>query len=109
MKKNVITITENAAKYIAKILEQNDKHALRVSLKKGGCSGVKYHFECSDEKKLGEEEVTEHNVKVIIDQSALLNVIGSMLDYEENNFEAKLVFVNPNEKGRCGCGKSVQF
>ena len=114
MQKSIITITPNAAKYIHTIVQ---KHAsdkaitpgLRVSIKKGGCSGNEYDFSYADAKHPQDEEIIEHDVRVFIDPGALLHIIGSMMDYEDTLFKSGLVFTNPNEEGRCGCGKSVQF
>jgi iron-sulfur cluster assembly protein len=113
MNKEVITITENAAQYIRGILnKETDKgrpKALRISIKKGGCSGSEYDFQYASAKQPMDEEVTAHGVTVYIDPTALLNIIGSVMDFEEDIFESKLTFTNPHEKSRCGCGKSVQF
>jgi iron-sulfur cluster assembly protein len=44
-----------------------------------------------------------------VDPAATLKILGSEMDYEDNKFSSGFVFRNPNEQGRCGCGKSVQF
>lgn len=106
--KNVITITENAARYIKSLHPSNDG-GLRVSIKKGGCSGSEYDFQYTQIKQPGDEVVETHGVKIYIDPAALLHILGSVMDFEETIFESKLFFINPNEQSRCGCGKSVQF
>ncbi len=113
-KKDVITITDKAAQYIQSIVsahpDANTNNAgLRVSIKKGGCSGSEYDFQYTANKNPMDEAVHQLGVIVYIDPTALLNVIGSTMDYEETIFESKLIFTNPNETSRCGCGKSVQF
>ena len=37
---------------------------------------------------------------------ALLYLIGSVMDWREDDFTAGFVFNNPNAKGSCGCGES---
>lgn len=106
----MISITENAAQYITQEMTKNKgKNALRVSIESGGCSGHKYNFTFVDTPEKGDETITEHNVTVYLATDTILRVFGSVLDYEEDDFSAKLVFTNPNEKGRCGCGESVSF
>lgn len=45
-------------------------------------------------------------VKVIIDSKALLSIIGSEIDYVEDQLASQFVFINPNVKETCGCGES---
>ena len=33
-------------------------------------------------------------------------LIGSRMDWKEDDFAAGFVFENPNSKGSCGCGES---
>jgi iron-sulfur cluster assembly protein len=33
-------------------------------------------------------------------------ILGSEMDYQEDKFFSGFLFMNPNEKGRCGCGES---
>jgi len=37
---------------------------------------------------------------------AVFSVVGTVMDWEETALSAEFTFVNPNEKGRCGCGES---
>jgi iron-sulfur cluster assembly protein len=113
-KKDVITLTDKAAQYIHSIVsahpsEDTKDAGLRVSIKKGGCSGSEYDFQYAPHKNPLDEAIHQLGVTVYIDPAALLNVLGSTMDYEETIFESKLIFTNPNEASRCGCGKSVQF
>lgn len=45
-------------------------------------------------------------VTVLVDSKALLTVLGSEMDYVEDNLSSQFVFHNPNVKGTCGCGES---
>ena len=44
--------------------------------------------------------------KVLIDPKAIMYIIGTNMDFVEEKMKSGFVFVNPNEKGRCGCGES---
>lgn len=103
-----ITITDNAAKRVEHLLAQRDKPSagVRVGVKKGGCSGLAYTIEYADDVQPFEEVVKDKGVCVIIDPKAVMYLLGSEMDYVEEKMESGFVFVNPNEKGRCGCGES---
>ena len=48
----------------------------------------------------------EKGVRVIVESKALMFLIGTEMDYVDNDIKSEFVFNNPNEKGRCGCGES---
>ena len=41
-----------------------------------------------------------------IDGASVLYLVGSTMDWQEDDFTAGFVFENPNAKGACGCGES---
>ena len=41
-----------------------------------------------------------------IDAASVLYLIGSTMDWQEDDFTAGFVFDNPNATGSCGCGES---
>jgi iron-sulfur cluster assembly protein len=53
-----------------------------------------------------DEVVTDQGVTVLVDRKASLFLIGTVMDYEVKALSAGFTFINPNEKGRCGCGES---
>ena len=79
---------------------------LRISVTTRGCSGQAYDMAFVDHPGDGDEVVKDHDLTVLVDRKATLFLIGSQMDYREGDLEAGFVFVNPNEKGRCGCGES---
>lgn len=108
MAKAVITITDNAANRIKELIANRDKPTLgiKVGVKSGGCSGLSYTFEYAEEKGQYDELVEEKDVKVLIDPKALMYLIGTKLDFVDEEVKSGFVFINPNEKSRCGCGDS---
>ena len=103
-----IEISDSAAERIKTLLESRGKpsEGIRVGVKKGGCSGLAYTIEYADSVNKFEEVVQDKGVKVIIDPKAILYLIGTRMDFVEEKMKSGFVFVNPNEKGRCGCGES---
>lgn len=106
--KNLLNITDQAANQIKVLLSSRDKpsEGIRVGVRKGGCSGLAYTIEYADDVKKFEDVVEDKGVKVIIDPKAALYLIGTTMDFVEEKMKSGFVFVNPNEKGRCGCGES---
>jgi iron-sulfur cluster assembly protein len=37
---------------------------------------------------------------------ALFSIVGTTMDWEENELASEFTFKNPNSKGECGCGES---
>ena len=79
---------------------------LRISVGTKGCSGLSYDMDWVAEAGPADEVVTDRGLTVLIDRKASLFLIGTTMDYEVKDLSAGFVFVNPNEKGRCGCGES---
>ncbi|KJV57265.1 iron-sulfur cluster assembly accessory family protein [Orientia chuto str. Dubai] len=109
--KNVITISDLAAKKIKELLITRGKPSLgiKVGIKPGGCSGHSYYIEYADSKGVFDEVIMDKGVTILIDQKAVLYLLGTTMDYIEGKFSSGFEFNNPNEKSRCGCGKSAQF
>jgi len=107
----ILKLTPAAVKRIRELREKSGKPqaGLRVSLKEGGCAGFEYDMQWADEPKPGDDVVEQDGVKVYIDPGALLYILGSTMDYQEDRLKAGFVFNNPNQISACGCGESVQL
>lgn len=83
---------------------------LRVGIRGGGCTGFSYLFEWSDTEPRPEDRVLSfEDVRVFVDPKSALYLEGSTLDYATTLMARGFKWVNPNVKGSCGCGESVQF
>ncbi len=104
----VVTLTDAAAERVKSLVAKSDKpvQGLRIGVKTRGCSGMSYSVEYADEPKRFEEVVEQKGVKLFIDPTAVMFILGSQVDYTEDRFSSGFTFTNPNEKGRCGCGES---
>ena len=104
----MITVTSNAANHIKKLLSARNSEPLgiKLSIETKGCSGLSYSMEFVDTPDEKDEVVNVDNINIYIDPKATLFLLGTTMDYEEGNFESGFKFINPNEKGRCGCGES---
>ncbi len=79
---------------------------LRISVGTKGCSGLSYDMGWVDAAGPNDEVVTDRGLTVLVDRKASLFLIGTVMDYQVKDLESGFTFVNPNEKGRCGCGES---
>lgn len=105
-----VTLTDSAAAYIARQLAgQPDASGFRLGLSKKGCGDGKYVAELATEAKPTDMVVEDHGVRLFIDLGAQLRLFGMTIDYQDGALQSGLVFINPNEKGRCGCGESPVF
>jgi len=60
----------------------------------------------ASKKEKFDEEVLQDGVRIFVDVKAQLSLLGTEMDYVENELSAEFVFNNPNIKGTCGCGES---
>lgn len=103
----LMSLSDAAAERLRSLYEKGEKgKLLRIGVKTKGCSGMAYDLSFVEAAGPGDETITDKGVTVIVDRKATLYLIGTMMDYEVKAMSAGFVFVNPNEKGRCGCGES---
>lgn len=107
----VLSVTENAAEHISNIMASSDKPVagLRVGVKNSGCAGMAYTMDYVEEPIAGDDHVQQFGVDVYIDPKATLFLLGTVMDFETETFSEGFTFKNPNQKGACGCGESVQL
>ena len=110
MSEKVISLSDNAAKRLKFIMSKAESSVIgvRVGVKSGGCAGMSYVMEYAKEIKPNEEIIEDKGVKVLIDPSAVMYLLGTEMDYKEEKFSSQFVFKNPNETERCGCGESFK-
>ena len=110
MSEQIIKLSQNAAERIKEIMSKAENSAIgvRVGVKSGGCAGMSYVMEYAKELKPNEEVIEEKGVKVFIDPKAIMYLLGTEMDYKQENFSSQFVFKNPNETERCGCGESFK-
>ena len=110
MTKQIISLSENAAKRIKEImsLAENNSIGVRVGVKSGGCAGMSYVMEYTKEINPNDELIEDRGVKLYIDPAATMYLLGTEMDYKKEEFSSTFIFKNPNETERCGCGESFK-
>ena len=106
--KEIVTLTNAAKKRVKEIIAKAEKEyvGIRIGIGNAGCSGHSYKIDYAENKLDGDEEISIDNIKIFVDASATMYILGSKIDYIDNGIESGFIFKNPNEKGRCGCGES---
>ena len=111
MTKQILTLSDNAANRIKEILSSAEKKSIgvRIGVKSGGCAGMSYVMEYTNEENPNDEIVQEKGVKLFIDPAAVMYLLGTEMDFKKEQFSSQFVFNNPNETERCGCGESFKI
>ena len=103
-----LRLTPSAQARIAALMAAAPEGAVGVKLStpRRGCSGLAYSVDYVREAKAFDERIETPAGTLFVDGASLLYLVGSTMDWVEDNFAAGFVFDNPNAKGTCGCGES---
>jgi iron-sulfur cluster assembly protein len=103
-----VILTPAAEARIAKLMSEAPEGAIGVKLStpRRGCSGLAYSVDYVTEAVKFDERIETPGGTFFIDGASVLYLVGSTMDWEEDDFVAGFTFVNPNAKGACGCGES---
>ena len=111
-----VHVSETAAQQIRRLAQKRraegkDTHALRVGMRGGGCTGFSYLFEWADAPPGPRDHIIDldEDLKVYVDPKSMVYLQGTQLDFVTSMMGHGFKFNNPNSKGTCGCGESVQF
>ena len=103
-----VTLTPAAEARIAELMARAPADAIGVKLStpRRGCSGLAYSVDYVSEAAPFDERIETPGGTFFIDGGSVLYLVGSTMDWVEDDFAAGFVFTNPNAKGACGCGES---
>ena len=106
-----IILTPAAEARIAALMAKAPAGAIGVKLStpRRGCSGLAYSVDYVTEEDRFDEKIVTPGGTFYVDGGSLLYLVGSTMDWAEDDFAAGFVFANPNAKGACGCGESFTF
>lgn len=122
-KKLKIEVTATAVAQVVRLAKKrlaegkSAPEGLRVGLRGGGCDGFSYVFEWADKPAAARDHVLRFDtqdsqvpvVSIFIDPKSMLYLAGTTLNFVTGMMGHGFKFENPNVKGSCGCGESVQF
>ncbi|MEO7387130.1 MAG: iron-sulfur cluster assembly accessory protein [Gammaproteobacteria bacterium] len=102
-----VTLTENALKRVrAFAAGPGTSAALRIGVKRTGCSGLAYVVNHADQVSAEDVVFEQDGVQVVVDRQALALIDGTLVDFVREGLNEAFRFRNPNAKGECGCGES---
>jgi iron-sulfur cluster assembly protein len=103
-----INLTPAAEARIAELMAKAPEGAIGVKLStpRRGCSGLAYSVDYVTEEQPFDEKIETPGGTFYVDGASVLYLVGSTMDWREDDFAAGFVFENPNAKGACGCGES---
>jgi len=103
-----VVLTPAAEARIAALMARAPEGAIGVKLStpRRGCSGLAYSVDYVAEEQAFDEKIETPGGIFYIDGGSVLYLVGSTMDWVEDDFAAGFVFANPNAKGACGCGES---
>ena len=103
-----LNLTPAAEQRIAKLMASAPESAIGVKLStpRRGCSGLAYSVDYVASADPLDEKIATGGGDLYVDGGSILYLIGSTMDWVEDDFTAGFTFQNPNAKGACGCGES---
>ena len=103
-----LTLTPSAEARIAALMARapDGTVGVKLSTPRRGCSGLAYSVDYVAEAQPFDERIETPAGTLFVDGASILYLIGSRMDWVEDDFTAGFTFANPNAKGSCGCGES---
>ena len=103
-----LNLTAAAEARIADLMARAPEGSVGVKLStpRRGCSGLAYSVDYVSEAKAFDERIDTPGGTLFVDGGSILYLVGSKMDWVEDDFAAGFTFENPNAKGACGCGES---
>ena len=117
--KALLTVSSDAKSRIISMFSLLDKPTplgIRISINKKGCNGLNYTMKYIIDSTEGRTAVLKDDtiniteeIKIFVDPLAVFAIVGSIMDWKENELTSDFTFINPNAKGFCGCGESFNI
>jgi iron-sulfur cluster assembly protein len=103
-----ITLTTAAQDRIAELMAKAPEGAIGVKLStpRRGCSGLAYSVDYVTQEQSFDEKIETPGGTFYVDGGSVLYLVGSIMDWRDDDFAAGFTFDNPNATGACGCGES---
>jgi iron-sulfur cluster assembly protein/iron-sulfur cluster insertion protein len=104
-----VVLTSAAVDKVIELLEQegDERLALRIGARPGGCSGFRYDLYFDSGVDPSDAIVDTGPFKIVIDEASVARVTGATIDFKDEGLRgAGFAIDNPNDTGHtCTCGK----
>ena len=104
----IINLTDTARVEVRRLIEQEAQPGLRLGIKGGGCSGLSYRLEFTEERE-GDTVIDFSDFKVFLDRKSTVYLRDITLDHQGGLDGRGFVFHNPQASNTCGCGESFSL
>jgi iron-sulfur cluster assembly protein len=104
----VVSLTAAAEVEVRRLLLEEGMPGLRLGIKGGGCSGLSYNLEFTEEQE-GDTVIDFEGFKVFLDRKSTIYLSGITLDHQSGLEGRGFVFQNPQASNTCGCGESFSI
>ena len=106
----MITITDEAVDQLKDFLDEQGtpKHALRVFVAPGGCSGLQYGMSIEEDADETDTIIDAKGVRLLVDEFSAMYIGGAEIDYVNSLMGGGFKIENPNAVSSCGCGSSFR-
>lgn len=105
--RQVVTVTPAALQHLRRQLDSSAGKAVRISVKKSGCTGFMYVLDMVEQA--GENDLhcrLDEQIELFIERDSLPVLAGTQIDLVREGINSQIRFINPNVKDQCGCGES---
>ncbi len=104
----IVTVTPAAQLEVERLIKAEGQPGLRLGIKGGGCSGLSYLLDFTEERD-GDTVIECEGFKVFLDKKSTIYLSGITLDFESGLKGRGFVFHNPHASNTCGCGESFSI
>lgn len=104
------SLTSQAAQHIKELLEEKKApqgHGLRLAIEKGGCAGLQYAMNLS-QQQVGDFVIEAEGAFLFVEAASLEQLQDCTIDYEEGLTGRGFRIINPHAVRSCGCGTSFE-
>ena len=108
--KPIMTFCTTTIKHFKTLINKDLTKNILIGVKGGGCNGLKYYIEASDNKPEKKDEILIiDDLKIIICGKSLIHLLGCHVYWKQNEMGSRIEFNNPNARTKCGCGETFSF
>jgi len=104
----LVTLSDDAQREVRRLIIEEGQPGLRLGIKGGGCSGLSYVLEFTEERE-GDTILDFEDFKVFLDKKSTIYLSGIRLEFQSGLNGRGFVFENPQASNTCGCGESFSI
>ncbi len=106
-----LELTEAATRKAKGLLASSEQPegALRVAVRNGGCSGMRYELLFDGERRPDDDQLEFDGLRVVVDPESAPFLEGVRIDYSDALTAASFKLEKKQASETCGCGESFSL